>query len=63
VPFHKTLRSTVVDGTLLEVWASVKSFQRKDGKHMARPDDPGNETVDFHGEKRSNQTHESKTEA
>jgi transposase len=31
-----------VDGTLLEAWASVKSFQRKDGKHMAPPDDPGN---------------------
>jgi transposase len=51
-----------VDGTLLEAWASVKSFQRKDGKHSAPPDDPGNPTVDFHGEKRSNETHESKTD-
>ena len=51
-----------VDGTLLEAWASLKSFQRKDGKPMALPDDPGNATVDFHGEKRSNQTHESKTD-
>jgi transposase len=51
-----------VDGTLLEAWASVKSFQRKEGKHMAPPDDPGNATVDFHGEKRSNDTHESKTD-
>ena len=51
-----------VDGTLLEAWASVKSFQRKDGKPMAPPDDPGNATVDFHGEKRSNETHESKTD-
>src|SRR5271169_3476538 len=51
-----------VDGTLLEAWASLKSFQRKDGKPMALPDDPGNATVDFHGEKRSNETHESKTD-
>jgi transposase len=51
-----------VDGTLLEAWASVKSFQRKDAKPAAPPDDPGNATVDFHGEKRSNQTHESKTD-
>src|SRR5260370_41098407 len=50
-----------VDGTLLEAWASVKSFQRKDAKPAAPPDDPGNATVDFHGEKRSNETHESKT--
>jgi transposase len=51
-----------VDGTLLEAWASVKSYQRKDGKPMAPPDDPGNTTVDFHGEKRSNETHASKTD-
>jgi transposase len=51
-----------VDGTLLEAWASVKSYQRKDGKPMAPPDDPGNATVDFHGEKRSNETHASKTD-
>jgi transposase len=51
-----------VDGTLLEAWASVKSYQRKDGKPMAPPDDPGNATVDFHGEKRSNDTHASKTD-
>src|SRR5450756_207278 len=51
-----------VDGTLLEAWASVKSFQRKDGKPMAPPDDPGNATVDFRGEKLSNETHESKTD-
>jgi transposase len=51
-----------VDGTLLEAWASVKSFQRKDGKPMGPPDDRGNATVDFHGEKRSNETHESKTD-
>ena len=51
-----------VDGTLLEAWASVKSYQRKDAKNAVPPDDPGNATVDFHGEKRSNQTHESKTD-
>src|ERR1700726_3961600 len=51
-----------VDGTLLEAWASLKSYQRKDGKNAAPPDDPGNATVDFHGEKRSNQTHASKTD-
>ena len=50
-----------VDGTLLEAWASVKSFQPKDGKQPP-PDDPGNPTVNFHGEKRSNQTHASKTD-
>jgi len=50
-----------VDGTLVEAWASLKSFQRKDGKPNP-PDDPGNPTVDFHGEKRSNQTHESTTD-
>jgi transposase len=47
-----------VDGTLIEAWASLKSFQRKDENNQP-PDDPGNPTVDFHGEKRSNQTHES----
>ena len=51
-----------VDGTLLEAWASVKSFQPKDKKSSPPPEDPGNPTVDFHGEKRSNQTHESKTD-
>jgi hypothetical protein len=51
-----------VDGTLLVAWASVKSYQRKDAKNAVPPDDPGNATVDFHGEKRSNQTHASKTE-
>jgi transposase len=51
-----------VDGTLLDAWASVKSFQPKAEKKTPPPDDPGNPTVDFHGEKRSNQTHESKTD-
>ena len=51
-----------VDGALLEAGASLKSFQRKDGKPTAPPDDPGNATLGFHGEKRSNQTHESRTD-
>ena len=52
-----------VDGTLLEAWASMKSFRPKDEtKPPEPPDDPGNPTVDFRGEKRSNETHESKTD-
>lgn len=51
-----------VDGTLIEAWASHKSFQRKDGGDHTPKDDPGNPTVDFHGEKRSNDTHESTTD-
>ncbi len=50
-----------VEGTLVEAWASRKSFQRK-GEKKAPPDDPGNPSVDFHGEKRSNQTPESTTD-
>jgi len=52
-----------VDGTLLEAWASLKSFRPKEQKPQSPPDDPGNPTVNFHGEKRSNQTHESTTDA
>ena len=52
-----------VDGTLLEAWAGVKSYQRKDGENPPPEDDDlGNPTVNFHGEKRSNRTHESKTD-
>jgi transposase len=51
-----------VDGTLIEAWASHKSFQRKEGSDQPPKDDPGNPTVNFHGEKRSNQTHESTTD-
>ena len=51
-----------VDGTLLDAWASLKSFQPKDKPGTAPPDDPGNPTVDFHGQKRSNETHESTTD-
>ena len=52
-----------VDGTLIEAWASQKSFQRKDQSEKPPPDDPGNPTVDFHGERRSNETHASTTDA
>jgi len=51
-----------VDGTLIEAWASLKSFKRKDQKPGDGPDDPGNPTVNFHGERRSNQTHQSTTD-
>jgi transposase len=51
-----------VDGTLLEAWASAKSYQRKQGKPDPPPDDPGNPTINFRGEQRSNQTHESKSD-
>jgi transposase len=53
-----------VDGTLIEAWASLKSFRPKDEKPQDRPppDDPGNPTVNFHGEKRTNDTHESTTD-
>src|SRR5208283_1242975 len=52
-----------VDGTLLEAWAGAKSFQRKDGQNPPPgDDDPGNPTVNFHGEKRSNRTHGSTTD-
>ena len=52
-----------VDGTLIEAWAGQKSFQRKDGSKKEPPDDPGNPTVNFHGETRCNETHESTTDA
>lgn len=55
------------DGTLIESWASLKSFVRKDGADAgkiaaAKADDPGNPTIDFRGEKRRNDTHQSTTD-
>jgi transposase len=50
-----------VDGTLIDAWASVKSFKKKDQKQKP-PDDPGNPTVNFRGEQRRNDTHESTTD-
>ena len=52
-----------VDGTLIEAWASHKSFKPKEGAGQQPPDDPGNPTVDFHGERRSNATHQSTTDS
>src|SRR6266404_6143296 len=51
-----------VDGTLIQAWAGQKSFVRK-GTLPPPPDDPGNPTVNFHGEKRSNATHASITDS
>ena len=51
-----------VDGTLIEAWASLKSFKSKDAPPAGPPDDPGNPTVNFHGERRSNATHASTTD-
>jgi transposase len=53
-----------VDGTLIEAWASQKSFRRQDEPPTEGPptDDPGNPTVNFRGEKRSNATHQSTTD-
>lgn len=53
-----------VDGTQIQAWASQKSFQKKDEvKDEDKKDgDKGNRSVDFHGEKRTNETHESKTD-
>lgn len=51
-----------VDGTLLEACASLKSFQKKGAAKHDDPDDPGNPSVNFHGEQRSNETHESSTD-
>src|SRR6266702_3626533 len=51
-----------VDGTLIEAWAGQKSFKKKGASKTSPPDDPGNPTVDFHGEKRSNDTHASTTD-
>jgi transposase len=50
-----------VDGTLLEAWASLKSFSPK-GENDAHAPDEKNPSVDFHGEKRTNDTHQSTTD-
>jgi len=51
-----------VDGTLIEAAASLKSFKPKDGAPVRDDGDPGNPSVDFHGEKRSNASHQSTTD-
>jgi transposase len=51
-----------VDGTLLEAWASLKSFHPRDGGDSTPGAGERNPSVDFHGEKRSNDTHQSTTD-
>jgi transposase len=55
-----------VDGTLIEAWAGQKSFQRKskddDSLNPPPPDQGSNPTVNWHRQKRSNETHESTTD-
>jgi transposase len=52
-----------VDGTLIEAWAGQKSFKWKDSAPPAAPpDDPGNPSIDFRGERRTNATHASTTD-
>lgn len=54
-----------VDGTLIEAWASLKSFKQRGSSESADhppPEDPGNPSVDFHNERRSNETHQSTTD-
>ena len=51
-----------VDGTLIEAWAGQKSFVKSDVPAHQPPDDPGNPTVNFHGEERTNDTHQSTTD-
>jgi transposase len=51
-----------VDGTLIEAWASQKSFQKKENGESGNDGSGGNVSVNFHGEQRSNQTHESTTD-
>ena len=50
-----------VDGTLLDAAASLKSLRRKDGRSTDDPPSGKNPTVDFHGERRTNKTHESRS--
>lgn len=51
-----------VDGTLIEAWASMKSFVKKDGSGKPPEDGGRNPTIDFKGESRSNDTHHSTTD-
>ena len=52
-----------MDGTLIEAWASLKTFRRKDERPEDRdPPESGNPTVNFYGEKRRSETHASTTD-
>lgn len=64
-PRVKKLLSTdhfSVDGTLIEAWASIKSFKPKDGSDEPPAGGGRNAETDFHGQKRSNETHASTTD-
>ena len=65
-PCVKRLLSTdhfSVDGTLIEAWASMKSFKPRGGSDEPPPPSGGrNREMDFHGQKRSNETHASRTD-
>jgi len=64
-PAVKRLLSTEhfsVDGTLIDAWASMKSFRRKDGRDEPPAGSGRNADRDFRGEKRSNETHASTTD-
>jgi len=64
-PRVKKLLSTEhfsVDGTLIEAWASMKSFKPKDGSNEPPADGGRNTEANFHGHKRSNETHASTTD-
>jgi transposase len=64
-PAVKRLLSTEhfsVDGTLIDAWASMKSFRRKDGSDEPPPGSGRNAERDFRGEKRNNETHASTTD-
>ena len=64
-PRVKKLLSTdhfSVDGTLIEAWASMKSFRPKDGSDEPPTDGGRNAEADFHGKRRSNETHASTTD-
>jgi transposase len=64
-PSVKKLLSTEhfsVDGTLIEAWASMKSFRPRDGSDEPPADGGRNAEADFHGQKRSNATHASTTD-
>jgi transposase len=66
---HKKVRRLLsrdhfsVDGTLIDAWASMKSFRPKGGGKDDGPGPGRNAERDFHGEKRSNESHESTTDA
>jgi transposase len=51
-----------VDGTLIEAWASIKSFRKKDGSDNDSQGGGRNAERNFHEEKRSNETHQSTTD-